>query len=145
VPDRCDAVEPLLSAWVDGELDERHERAVARHVRRCPDCARALEHVGTVRDLVRNLPQRRAAGELVAAVPLRALAGPASLPRSVKAFAVAASLLLGAILGLGAAGEPEVPHEAPPTEAFMAELLFDQLSHTFGPPVTTPVLLEAGP
>lgn len=139
--ERCEAVEPLLSAWLDGELDARRSELVTRHLAGCAGCALVLEDIAAVRDLTRNLPVRRADDDLVAHTPVRSLAQSRQGSRGVRTLAVAACLLAGAALALGGGSEPEPPDVPAPYDVFLA----DHLPGTFQTPVTTPALLEPTP
>lgn len=43
--DRCEQIEPMLSAYLDGELDADERAAVERHVADCPACAAELREL----------------------------------------------------------------------------------------------------
>jgi len=50
----CDRVTPLLSPFLDGELDARDEAAVRNHLAGCDRCAGRLEALGAMRSAVRS-------------------------------------------------------------------------------------------
>ena len=50
----CDRVIPLLSPFLDGELDARGESAVRDHLARCDRCAGRLEALAAMRSAVRS-------------------------------------------------------------------------------------------
>jgi anti-sigma factor RsiW len=52
---RCDDVHPLLTAYLDGELDAQDGSAVRGHLRECADC-RQVASDGALRDGLRALP-----------------------------------------------------------------------------------------
>lgn len=138
--ERCDTIEPLLSAWLDGELDARASERVTQHLAGCGACARELAEVAAVRDLTRNLPVRRARADLVAHTPVRSLAQSQPGTRRVRTLAVAAGVLAGVALALGSGTEPQPPEVPAPFDVFLA----DHLPYTFASPAPTPVLLETG-
>jgi len=52
----CDRIRPLLSAYLDGELDPVQESEVADHLATCQECARVLDDFGALRQEIRALP-----------------------------------------------------------------------------------------
>ncbi len=43
--DRCREARAHMSEYLDGDLDERTEARVARHIRWCPSCGRMLANL----------------------------------------------------------------------------------------------------
>ncbi len=60
----CEAVRELLSALLDGELDERRRKAVCAHLLVCPDCSREAGRIAGAKGLVQReaRPQEAPAG-----------------------------------------------------------------------------------
>lgn len=59
----CETVVPLLSPFVDGELDPREEAAVRAHLAACDRCAGRIETLRALRDAVRaTRPERSGDG-----------------------------------------------------------------------------------
>lgn len=117
--ERCAAVEPLLSAWWDGQLDEREAGRVTGHLAGCQPCASALDELSEVACLLGNLPARRAPEPL--SVKAVEASGEPVWPavRRVQALAVATGLVVGAAFALGSAAEDrDVPA---PLDAFTTD------------------------
>ncbi|HUZ01317.1 MAG TPA: zf-HC2 domain-containing protein [Thermomicrobiaceae bacterium] len=53
----CDACGPLLSGWMDDDLEPDERRAVARHLIACAACRERLRSYGGIRHLLRSLPR----------------------------------------------------------------------------------------
>jgi anti-sigma factor RsiW len=60
----CREVEPLLSAYLDGELDLAHSLEVEAHLRQCEPCARALKSLEDMSAAVLAAPRFPASEEL---------------------------------------------------------------------------------
>jgi anti-sigma factor RsiW len=153
----CDAVEPLLSAHLDGELGAREHQVVLRHLDRCRDCAREAEQLRVVRSLVRSLPVRRLpdglrptgggpddvrldVGGAAQLDGVRRGSGARRARASLRAgagvlTAVALGLVGGAAFALG--GQP--PADAPVIAVPMDVLVADHLVHTVHAPASAPV------
>lgn len=141
----CSQVAPLLSAWLDGELDVPSADQVHRHVGGCALCATDLESLAATRSLLRSLPVRRLA-EPVGAAALRAAREPEPRPRAVlyralAGAAVATSMVAGIAFGLGASAPPPDRRVEVPVDVFVV----DHLVYGTNGPVTTPVVLERSP
>jgi hypothetical protein len=52
----CDRIRPLLSAYLDGELEPTQQAEVAAHLAACQECARALEDFRALGEGIRALP-----------------------------------------------------------------------------------------
>ncbi len=52
----CDRIHPLLSIYLDGELDPAQQTEVAAHLTTCQECARALDDFRALGQEVRALP-----------------------------------------------------------------------------------------
>lgn len=138
--DPCAALEPLLSAHLDGELDAPLGRAVAEHLRACADCAAECDELRVVRSLVRSLPVRRLPeGSALRAPTADEGAAPRGTPvlaRAAVVLGVAAGLLTGAALSLG--GRPPTQIVDLPRDVYVA----DHFVHTVGRAVSAPVLVD---
>jgi anti-sigma factor RsiW len=105
----CEDVAPLLDASLDGELDAVHALELERHLAACPACASELARLRALRAAIRGratrhrLPPaahaavRRRLRETVRAGAPAAAAG--GISRRVLGSGMAASLLLGLVLG----------------------------------------------
>jgi anti-sigma factor RsiW len=134
----CAVVEPLLSAWLDGELEAGEVRLVTEHLAGCDGCARELRDLSDVSGLLRNSPVRQAPLEVMGA-----RGGALDEPlRRARALAVATGLLFGAAFALGA-GESEQRHVPAPMDVFVADQ-FGQFGQTY-PGEMTPVFLDTRP
>jgi anti-sigma factor RsiW len=97
---KCQEVQELLSAWLDRELAEEVEAAVAAHLEGCEACRREVVHLRAL---------DAALGELTAPVPqglaekVAARLRPPRRRQWWQAVALAASLVLGIALGGGMA------------------------------------------
>lgn len=142
--DRCSAVEPLHSAWLDGGLAPPEADRVAAHLARCRDCRADVEALDRTRRLLGNLPVRR--------VPATVLAGPGpgeGAPGrrrlgTVAGVAAVAAVLAGAVGGAayavgGETGDP-APTVTVPVDMFVA----DHLVRTYGDHIGSPFFV-AGP
>lgn len=145
----CSQVAPLLSAWLDGELDAPSADQVHRHVGGCALCAADLESLAATRSLLRSLPVRRLA-EPVGAAALRAAREPEPRPRprpravlyrALAGAAVATSMVAGIAFGLGASAPPPDRTVEVPVDVFVV----DHLVYGTNGPVATPVVLERSP
>lgn len=144
-PERCTTVEPLLSAWIDGELTAREGASVAAHLPACPRCRATADGLAVTRTLLRAAPVRRAPAEVV-----QRAATTTGAPRPVRhvrrtavraaAGALAASGALGvAGFALGGAPGPDT-RVSVPVQVYVG----DHLVRTTGSPVSTPVAFEVG-
>ena len=50
----CDEVKELLSAYFDGELDEKDNKIVKKHLRECLNCRRELENIKQLSVLIKS-------------------------------------------------------------------------------------------
>lgn len=145
--ERCAALEPLHSAWVDGELRVGERARLAAHLQRCARCRASVHQLRVTQTMLRSLPQRRLAAEVATpegsphsrrsrsvAVVQRALV------RSTLALLVAVVALTGAALAVGGPEQQE-PQVAVPVDVYVA----DHLVRTVGGPVSTPALVQAKP
>lgn len=139
MPERCDAVEPLLSAYLDEELPPTERDRVAQHLARCDACAHDVEELRAVRTLARSLPVRCVPGDapLVSGLPAR----PAVLARAGLVVAVAAGLLTGAAFTLGGQETVDTPMIAVPMDVFVA----DHVVRTVQAPASAPVTVGTRP
>lgn len=134
MPERCDAVEPLLSAYLDEELPPTERDRVAQHLARCDACASDVEALRAVRSLARSLPVRRVPEDmpLVARPPARAPV----LARAGLVAAVAAGLLTGAAFTLGGQETVDAPMIAVPMDVFVADHVVRAVQAPASAPVT---------
>lgn len=144
---RCTGLEPLHSAWVDGELRHRERARLASHLQRCPRCRAAIAELRVTQTMLRSLPARN----LVVGVtpdptrpPGRARPRAASV-RRVLARSMAAVILLAGSLGAAAfaagSSQPDERQVAVPVDVLVA----DHLVRSIGGPVSTPALLNTKP
>lgn len=54
----CKKYKILLSAYIDGEITAKEEKALKKHLKVCPDCAKELEHLGQVRNIFRVVERK---------------------------------------------------------------------------------------
>jgi anti-sigma factor RsiW len=138
--ERCDGVEPLLSAHLDGEVRSAERAALETHLAGCPSCAAELDQLRVVRSLVRSLPVRRLP-EGVGPLPAAAAAPEhRGLLRAGVAFAAALGLLGGAAFSLGGQPAPDTRLVTVPVDVYVA----DHFVHTAHRAFTVPVTLDAG-
>jgi len=115
----CDRTEPLLSAWLDGQLSAGEQVAVARHLSACPRCWAEADDLRRIRTIIRGVPPRRAPAEVRSALagPAAALPAGGRRPGQVAAGAAGAAVAAAALLGsvaLALGGEPApAPAEVP--------------------------------
>lgn len=133
----CRAVEPLLSAWLDGELPPAEAETVGQHVRECATCAHDRSRLAAARSLVRSIPVR----VMPPAVGLQAAR--AVRPRQLVAtatmlLAVIAGLLGGAAYTLGAQPEPGARTVNVPMDALVADHLVHAVRGAPGAPAAGP-------
>ena len=140
---RCDALEPLHSAWVDGELRGRERSRLAAHLQRCGRCRAAISELRVTSTMLRSLPTRNLVVDVTTPT-----SGPR--PRSVshgswrRALARSTAAMALVVAGLGvaafAAGSPvpEGERASVPVDVYVA----DHLVRAVGGPVSTPALLE---
>jgi anti-sigma factor RsiW len=137
--DRCGAVEPLLSACMDGELTARDHQRVQSHVDACTACAAEVEQLIVVRSLVRSLPVRQLPAGVRATLgehgPARHEARPAT--RVAATAAVALGLLSGVVFSLGGQPPADTRTVAVPMDVYVA----DHVVHSVQSPVGSPVLV----
>jgi anti-sigma factor RsiW len=139
VTDVCARVEPLLSAWIDGELPRREAEQVAVHVDRCPACADEAQRLGAVRSLVRSLPVRRLPDGTRARLDREVAGRPTSRPVTLAGAtaAVLVGLLGGAVFALGGQPPSDVRTVSVPIDVYVA----DHLVHSVHGPIGAPVIV----
>ncbi len=52
---KCEEIEPLLSAYLDGELIQQERQKVEIHLEECPKCRKMLHDLESVRQRARDL------------------------------------------------------------------------------------------
>jgi anti-sigma factor RsiW len=106
----CDRIDPLVTPFVDGHLQEPERRAVEEHLRVCPPCHSRVAAERNVHDLIRaRVPALRQANapdalharcwQIARSAPQAADAAaaaltPTPLPKRLAPYALAASLAL---------------------------------------------------
>lgn len=143
---RCDALEPLHSAWVDGELRGRERSHLAAHLQRCGRCRAAIAELRVTQSMLRSLPARNLVVDVRTDVPggegREGRERRTDNWRRTLARSTAAVVVLVATLGAAAfaAGSPIHPAEqaSVPVDVYVA----DHLVRAVGGPVSTPALLE---
>ncbi len=58
----CKAIESLLGAWLDGELDRSEAERVRMHVQACPSCLREKERLERLQASLKGVLERGASG-----------------------------------------------------------------------------------
>lgn len=145
---RCDEMEPLHSAWVDGELRTAERARLAAHLQRCARCRASIHALRVTQTMVRSLPVRALPSEIAAGPgegeTTRRRSGVAVIrvaARSVLAAFVAVTALGVAGFAAGSDQTPEQPQVRVPVDVYVA----DHLVRAIGGPVSTPALLESKP
>lgn len=103
---KCRDCEPLVSEWIDGDLDEARAAEVAAHVENCASCARAKAELLALVDAARGIGREETA-DPPSALWTRISAeldSPSSAPRRLRWLAPSlAGLALAAALAFGLA------------------------------------------
>ncbi len=106
----CRDLTPQLDDCLDGRLDAAARRSIQEHLERCPDCRRLHQHAAALQAALRTLPaptSRPGFVDRALAHATGAAAGAARPPRrAVVGFALAATLVLGVVLGIFLATQP---------------------------------------
>lgn len=145
---RCDELEPLHSAWVDGELRTGERARLATHLQRCARCRAAIAELRVTSTMLRSLPVRQLPAEVLDGITpgapdrrrVTAAGARRVLARSAAAIVVGVASLGAAAFAAGSA-EPEQRQVAVPVDVYVA----DHLVRAVGGPVSTPALLDAEP
>lgn len=144
---RCEELEPLHSAWVDGELRAGERAKLAAHLQRCGRCRTAISELRVTSSLLRSLPVRNLTIDVregLTGAPDRRRVTAAGvrrvLVRSTAAMVLATATLTAAAFAVGSRETPE-RQVAVPVDVYVA----DHLVRAVGGPVSTPALLEAKP
>ena len=145
---RCDELEPLHSAWVDGELRTGERARLAAHLQRCARCRTAIIELRITSSMLRSLPLRTlpagvAEGVTPGKADRRQVTGAGVrrvLVRSTAAMVLATATLGAAAFAVGSSPVDE-RQVAVPVDVFVA----DHLVRAVGGPVSTPALLKARP
>jgi anti-sigma factor RsiW len=143
---RCAELEPLHSAWVDGELNGVERARLAAHLQRCARCRSAITELRVTQSMLRSLPVRRLPADVrlparpAGDLPPRRGALRRAAARSTVGV-VAVTITLG-VAAFAAGGQDVPPPGAPvPVDVYVA----DHLVRAVGGPVSTPALLQARP
>ncbi len=163
MPERCESVEPQLSAWLDGALEPGERALVAEHLAVCAGCRAERDGLARARAALRSLPVRHVPEGLVHPQALhahweatrgsrRGHTRPAGRPGLRRATRVVTGVATGVTLLLGFAFA--VGDEAPAGRGDPPELVsvpLDALTRAHlarsGGPVGAPALVvfEDGP
>lgn len=148
--ERCEEIEPLLSAWVDGALQGREWGQVGSHLTTCPRCRAELDSLRVTANLLRGGPLRTPPQQVSAALahPRPAVGGvdvmAPGLRRLLSRLAVVllstAAALVAVAFVLG--GDPD---PAPPVRVPVETLIADHLVRTTSLPISAPELFEVDP
>ena len=109
----CDNVRQRLSAFADDALDADTARAVRDHLVRCPACRNELARLRRLNDLVGTLEPLRLGDDFAERVTRIATRPVPVWRRVAMTGAVAASLLVGAVLGISMARDMVSADPAP--------------------------------
>ena len=93
----CRRAEPLLSAWLDGELGAAEARALDAHVSGCPGCRGKRKELTAARDLFQQMAPERSslrAADVLARLPKSAPPSSAPARRGARWLPLAAALAL---------------------------------------------------
>ncbi|MPZ73302.1 MAG: hypothetical protein GEU74_08745 [Nitriliruptorales bacterium] len=137
----CDTFEPLLSAWVDGELGRGRRARVGAHLQRCARCRSDVHALRVTQTMLRSLPPRT----LVAGIPAdgatrRRVDGVAVRRFAVRSSAAAVTLaVVVATAGFMAGSQGESSRVAIPVDVYVA----DHLVRAVGGAVSTPALVDS--
>lgn len=77
----CERIQPMLSAYADGELNQRQAAAVRVHVCSCSSCAQELEQIKTVRALLQESADE---AQLPARVHASVMNAVSQMPRTAR-------------------------------------------------------------
>ena len=141
--DSCAAVEPLHSAWVDGELRIVERARLASHLQRCARCRSSIHTLRITQSMVRSMPPRQLPDEAIppALIPApRRRRSAARVARRSTAAALATAMMLG-IAAFAAGGE--TPQRTVPVRVDV--YVASHLGRTVGGAGWTPALLKAQP
>lgn len=143
----CKTTRSYRDDFLDGRLDEAVRRAVASHLRHCPDCAQRFREDEALMRALRDLPVPPAATDLLEGGLARAQERKRRNRRlaSFGGLAVAASLVLAVAVGLLAPGPgPEGPTvvAVTPGQTERVNLVFNSPSRLEG--VTLSVAVPEG-
>ena len=141
--DTCRSFEPLLSAWVDGELGRGDRASVGAHLQRCARCRAEVHELRVTQSMLRSLPTRR--------MPVAVLDGAAQggrhrdlgvVRRVAARTSVAAATLVAVVAAAGfmAGSQPrDRTTVAVPVDVYVA----DHLVRAVGGAVSTPALVDS--
>jgi anti-sigma factor RsiW len=138
----CEALEPLQSGWLDGELGPGERARLRRHLQHCRRCRTDLETLSRTRALVRSLPTRRVPDGVLGTPQVPAVPAAAGTRRPLVRVASAAALLAGLVGGAAftLGGQPPQPGTVVqvPVDLFAV----DHLVRTAGGPLPSALLVE---
>ena len=139
---RCDALEPLHSAWVDGELRGHERSRLGAHLQQCARCRAAISELRVTQSMLRSLPIRNLVVDVTAdgrGAPARVRVGNW---RRAMARSMAAVVVLVATLGAAAFAAGSPTHQGQQATVPVDVYVADHLVRAVGGPVSTPALLE---
>lgn len=141
--DRCSQLEPLLSAWVDGELRAGERARMASHLQRCARCRATLHELRVTQSMLRSLPTHRLPVDvrLGDGAPTSRRHGTVRRVAARSTAAMAAVTMLLGIAAFAAGGEPTQQSTPVPVDIYVA----DHLVRAVGGPVSTPALPSSTP
>lgn len=144
---RCDQLEPLHSAWVDGELGAVDRARLASHLQRCGRCRAAVHGLRVTQSMLRSLPTHTLPIAVArdAEAPTSHRRRTAASVRRAATRSTTVALAIAVVLAAagfvaGSTDEPE-PSIAVPVDIYVA----DHLVRSVGGPVSTPAMAEAKP
>ncbi len=73
----CESYKELLSAYVDGELEDELKRALEEHITQCEQCERELKRIKLLIEAVKNLPCPQAPSDFLLKLRARISTEPA--------------------------------------------------------------------
>ena len=143
---RCEAFEPWLSAWVDGELGRGGRARVGAHLQRCPKCRAEVTSLRVTQTLLRAMPTRT--------MPVTTLKEVVERPRRptgrrtlvwatarATIAAAAVTVMVGAAGFIAGSEPPKLARTSVPVEIYVA----DHMVRAIGGAVSTPALVDPKP
>lgn len=117
----CSLIEPLLGAYLDGEVSSETGESLAAHLEACENCRRMLTQLAETDRLLRGFTPEYPTEQQWAALEQRVLAGAGRRAvwkvAKTAVFAAAAALLLGAVVWFASNLENPVPEGPEAVEA----------------------------
>lgn len=130
---KCNEIEILLSAYIDGEVTSQEKHVVEEHIKICPDCKAMMAAFDTIHKLHQNMEMKRAPKGFRQRVTQRLetqprFAFPWRLPRLVYVLSFSLFVLLsGTIILLHVMNqEPDQQQASVDIDVYAEDILFDQ-------------------